>query len=47
MFIRYDDRPVRPAAGVIRSQAIRHYADTDMASPLSSLPDAEWALLAA
>lgn len=47
MFIRYDDRPMRPAARVIRSQAIRHYRDTDATAPLSTLPDAEWALLAA
>jgi non-ribosomal peptide synthetase component F len=47
MFIRYTDRLARPPAGAIRSQTIRHYGDAETTGPLSSLPDAEWALLAA
>jgi non-ribosomal peptide synthetase component F len=46
MLIRYTDRSVGPPAGVIRSQRIRHLQQEESAQ-LSSLPNAEWALLAA
>lgn len=46
MFIQFTDRTVGPPAGVIRSQRIRHLRQDEIAE-LSSLPEAEWALLAA
>jgi non-ribosomal peptide synthetase component F len=47
MFIRYTDRSVGPPAGVIRSQRIRQIRQDEVVGELSSLPEAEWALLAA
>src|ERR1700738_2591454 len=47
MFIRFTDRIVGPPAGVIRSQRIRHFRHDEVVGELSSLPEAEWALLAA
>ena len=47
MFIRYTDRTVGSPAGVIRSQRIRQIRHDEVVGELSSLPEAEWALLAA
>lgn len=47
MFIRFTDRAVGSPAGVIRSQRIRQLRQDEVVGELSSLPDAEWALLAA
>lgn len=47
MFIRFTDRAVGTPAGVIRSQRIRQLRQDEVVGELSSLPDAEWALLAA
>lgn len=47
MFIRFTDRTVGPPAGVIRSQRIRQIRHDEVVGELSSLPEAEWALLAA
>lgn len=47
MFIRFTDHTVGPPAGVIRSRRIRHLRQDESVVELSSLPDAEWALLAA
>jgi len=47
MFIRFTDRTVGTPAGVIRSHRIRQLRPDEVVGELSSLPDAEWALLAA
>ncbi|HEV2342496.1 MAG TPA: AMP-binding protein [Actinocrinis sp.] len=47
MLIRFTDRTVGPPAGVIRARRIRHLRQDEAVVELSSLPDAEWALLAA
>ncbi len=47
MFIRFTDQTVGPPAGVIRSQRIRHLRQDEAVAELCTLPDAEWALLAA
>jgi non-ribosomal peptide synthetase component F len=46
MFIRITDRAVGPPAGVIRSQRIKQIRQ-DEVGEISSLPEAEWALLSA
>jgi non-ribosomal peptide synthetase component F len=47
MFIRFTDRFDGPPAGVIRAQRIRQYRQDEAVGELSTLPDAEWALLTA
>jgi non-ribosomal peptide synthetase component F len=45
MFIQFTERVVGPPTGVIRSQRIRQIRPEEAVGELSSLPEAEWALL--
>ncbi|MGH3415445.1 MAG: AMP-binding protein [Actinocrinis sp.] len=47
MFIRFTDRSEDRPVGEIRSRRIRHVRRDKVVAELSSLPEAEWALLAA